>query len=48
MLEKPLIPAKAGTQITISVPDSLDSARWAIGGWLRHSIWVPAFAGMSG
>ena len=44
---QPLIPANAGTQIARSkrsVGEALSLSR----PFLSHSIWVPAFAGMSG
>jgi hypothetical protein len=41
---KPLIPAKAGTQII-----RLDALRWSkLLFTRRFFIWIPAFAGMSG
>ena len=44
----PLIPANAGTQIKISVPDGLEYERGVSEDERRHTIRVPAFAGMSG
>ncbi len=45
----PLIPAKAGTQIIRRVCfPSLSPSRRIKGQSQLHTIWVPAFAGMSG
>ncbi|MNX25855.1 hypothetical protein D3C86_559140 [compost metagenome] len=44
----PLIPAKAGIQIVRRVADSKRHHCAIVSRRLRHMIWIPAFAGMSG